>query len=56
MHRRGQSSTENLLLVAFLAVPAYAFLPAFSEGGDGMTDDASDLWSAGTQDGRSGRP
>lgn len=56
---RGQASTEYLLLIAVLAVglavAAYAFLPAFTEGGDDLADDASRMWSAGTQDGQGGK-
>lgn len=56
MNRRGQATTEYMLLIAFLvvglAVAAYAFLPSFSDGVDGLEDDASGLIGAGTEDGR----
>lgn len=57
--KRGQATTEYLLLIAFLAVAlavaAYAFLPSFSEGADGLTDDATRMWAAGTEDGANGK-
>ncbi len=53
--RRGQSTVEYVLLIAFLAVgllvAAYAFVPAFSDGAEGLGDDAEELLYAGTQDG-----
>lgn len=54
--RRGQATTEYLLLIAFLVVgllvAAYAFLPGFSQGMDALEDDAGGLIASGTENGR----
>lgn len=53
--RSGQATTEYMLLVAVLIigllVAAYAFLPGFSEGVDGLGSDVQGLFSSGTQNG-----
>lgn len=54
--RRGQATTEYVLLIAFLVVAllvaAYAFLPGFSQGMDGLERDAGGLIASGTESGR----
>ncbi len=49
--RRGQASTEYLLLVAFLVVAvaaaAWGFLPLWNDGLGALEDDATDLLSPG---------
>ena len=56
MSRRGQATTEYLFFVVFLAVglavAAYAFLPSFEDGMDGLQDDTTALIGAGTENGR----
>lgn len=49
--RRGQASTEYLLLLAFLviavAAAAWSFLPLWNDGLGALEDDATDLLSPG---------
>jgi hypothetical protein len=51
----GQATTEYLLLLSFLGVAlvvaAYAFIPGFTEGVDGLGDDAAGLLGAGPRNG-----
>lgn len=55
MTRRGQATTEYVLLIAVLVVgvvaAAYAFVPLFDEGMDGLDDDAGSLFEQGTRAG-----
>jgi Flp pilus assembly pilin Flp len=59
MIRRGQSTTEYMLLLAFLAVAlvatAYTFVPVFGSGMTGLTNDGSTLMGAGTENGRNNK-
>lgn len=54
--RGGQATTEYFLLVSVavigLAVAAYAFIPGFQQGVQGLTSDTRTLFGAGTSDGR----
>lgn len=56
--RRGQSTVEYVLIIAVLVigllVAAYAFVPGFSQGVDGLGDDVEGLFGAGTQNGSGG--
>ncbi|MBM4366608.1 MAG: hypothetical protein FJ102_10375 [Deltaproteobacteria bacterium] len=53
--RRGQSTVEWMLLVAVITVglvaAAYAFLPGFSQGVDGLESDLGNLFAQGERDG-----
>lgn len=53
--RRGQSTVEYVMLIAVLVigllVAAYAFVPGFSDGVDGLGGDVEGLFGAGTQNG-----
>jgi hypothetical protein len=53
--RRGQASTESLLLISVLAVglalAAYAFIPGFQQGIQALGDDSTALIGAGAANG-----
>ncbi len=53
--KRGQSTVEWMLLVAVLCVgltaAAYAFLPGFAQGVDGLETDLDRLFAQGESDG-----
>lgn len=55
MTRRGQATTEYLVIIAFLVVAlvaaVWAFVGPFEEGMDHLADDADGLFAEGTRDG-----
>jgi Flp pilus assembly pilin Flp len=55
--KRGQATVEYLLFLAVVAVAlvaaAYAFIPAFGQGVDGLADDLQELLQAGSREGSS---
>lgn len=53
--RRGQATTESFVLISVLAigllVAAYALVPEFQSGVDGLDDDVAKLFAEGTRAG-----